>query len=367
MELIQQGQLEPGVEELERAYEILPHPNVLYNIGRAYAEAGHYDEAVIYFERYLITDPPDRVEVQGFIAALEQRMDAARPAGGGAIEEEEPEGGAAQGGESDLAALRPADITDEQLQAIEDSADHIEAMAQATNSDVLRARAARLRQLAATLSTERREATSSGGAGGGRAAGDEDDGAATSDALAVGQDRTGVFDETVVSASRFAESPLDAPNSTTIITAQDIRLSGITDFPQLLRRAAGVDVITHTPGHTDVAIRGLATRQANKVLVLVNGRTLRIDFLGSPFLEVLPFSVYDIERIEVIRGPAAAVYGADAFSGIINIILRDAGDGRSRVRVAAGNGGILEVDASVTGRVDRLSYRLGAGYRHIVN
>jgi iron complex outermembrane receptor protein len=362
MELVQQGQLDPGVEELELAYEILPHPNVLYNIGRAYAEAGHYDEAVIYFERYLLSDPPDREEVQGFIAALEERMGTAAQASATETGSDEPRVATVPG--TAPTALHAADVTEEQLQTIRESADHIDAMAEATNSDVLRARAARLRQLAETLESEAEASTAgaSRAATSGRAGAGEGEGA-----FAVGSERTGVFDETVVSASRFAESPLDAPNSTTIITAQDIRLSGITDLPQLLRRAAGVDVITHTPGHTDVAIRGLATRQANKVLVLLNGRTLRIDFLGSPFLEVLPFSVYDIERIEVIRGPAAAVYGADAFSGIVNIILRDAGDGRSRARVAAGNGGILEVDSSVTGRVDRLSYRFGAGYRQMDN
>jgi len=60
MELVQAGQVDEGIAALEQAYEILPHPNVLYNIGRAYAEAGRYDEAVEYFERYLAADPPDR-------------------------------------------------------------------------------------------------------------------------------------------------------------------------------------------------------------------------------------------------------------------------------------------------------------------
>ncbi len=76
MALIAEGNVEEGVAELEEAYEILPHPNVLYNIGRAYAESGRYAQAVEYFERYIESDPPDRAEVLGFITALRARIEA---------------------------------------------------------------------------------------------------------------------------------------------------------------------------------------------------------------------------------------------------------------------------------------------------
>ncbi len=366
MELVASGDLETGVAELERAYEILPHPNVLYNLGRACAEGGRYADAIEYFERYLLSDPVDREEVQGYVAALEERLDVqARRAREAESATTETAGPATS---EDVEALRLADVTPDQIRAIEESADQIEAMAEATDSDNLRARAERLRQLAQELGPRAQAGASSEtgastpGTGAGAVTDEEED-----ERFAVGAERGDVFEESVVSASRIAESPLDAPNSTTIITAQDIRLSGITDVAQLFRRVAGVDVITHTPGHTDLAIRGLATRQANKVLVLLNGRTLRIDFLGSPFLSILPVHVQDIDRIEVIRGPAAAVYGADAFSGIVNIITREPGDGTSRVVFAGGNGGTIEVDGSVTGRIDRLSYRFGAGYRQADN
>src|SRR5688572_2817569 len=67
MALISQGHVDKNIRELEAAYEILPHPNVLYNIARAYAESGRYNEAVGYFERYIESDPPDRAEVQTFL------------------------------------------------------------------------------------------------------------------------------------------------------------------------------------------------------------------------------------------------------------------------------------------------------------
>ena len=74
MALIQEGQVDAGVAELQVAYDILPHPNVLYNIGRAYAEAGRYEESLEYFEQYMESDPPDREEVSQFIAAIEARL-----------------------------------------------------------------------------------------------------------------------------------------------------------------------------------------------------------------------------------------------------------------------------------------------------
>ena len=79
MDLVVAGQIDAGVAELEEAYAILPHPNVLYNIGRAYAEVGRYDEARDYFDRYLESDPPDREEVRAIVAAIDQRI-AARTA-----------------------------------------------------------------------------------------------------------------------------------------------------------------------------------------------------------------------------------------------------------------------------------------------
>ncbi|MCA9580006.1 MAG: TonB-dependent receptor, partial [Myxococcales bacterium] len=165
-----------------------------------------------------------------------------------------------------------------------------------------------------------------------------------------------------MSASRFAESPIDAPNSTTTITAQDLRLSGQVALGEILRRAAGMAVMSTTPGHTDVNVRGFNQRQSNKTLVLINGRTIRLDFLATPFFQLVPFHINDIERIEIIRGPAAALYGADAFSGIINIILKNPADAESYVAAIAGSAGTMGLAASASGREGRLSYRFGASY-----
>src|SRR5688572_779459 len=136
MDLVADGNLEEGIQELERAYEILPHPNVLYNMGRACAEGGRYEEALEYFERYLLSDPVDREEVQGYVVALEERLDvqARRERETQQAETAETTGPTTP----DVEALQLADVTDEQIRAIEESADQIEAMAEATDSDNLR-------------------------------------------------------------------------------------------------------------------------------------------------------------------------------------------------------------------------------------
>src|SRR5204863_9289616 len=120
-----------------------------------------------------------------------------------------------------------------------------------------------------------------------------------------------------------------ASNSTSIITEQDIRLSGITKIPELLRRLAGVDIMETTGNQTEVTMRGFNQVLSNKNLVLVNGRTVAIDLLGTTFWAMLPIGVEDIDRIEVVRGPGSALYGADAFNGVINIITKAPGEGKN--------------------------------------
>ena len=172
-----------------------------------------------------------------------------------------------------------------------------------------------------------------------------------------------VFEETVVTASKTAQSPLDAPNSTSIITEQDIRLSGIVKIPELLRRLAGVDAMEVTGSQTEVSLRGFNQRLSNKVLVLVNGRSVYADILGATLWGGLTIGVEDIERIEVVRGPGSALYGADAFNGVINIITKLPGEGGSGFNVAYGDHNAAHGTVWASGPQQRARlYRLSAGF-----
>ena len=135
------------------------------------------------------------------------------------------------------------------------------------------------------------------------------------------------YEETVVAASRRAQSTLDAPNSITVITGDEIRASGLLSLADILRRVPGAEVMTMGLDSANVSFRGFNQRIANKVLLLIDGRPEYQDFLGVTLWSVLPVGLEEIERVEVIRGPGSALYGANAMLGVVNIITRSPGTG----------------------------------------
>jgi len=366
MALIQEGQVDAGVAELQVAYDILPHPNVLYNIGRAYAEAGRYDEALEYFEQYVESDPPDREEVRQFIVAIEARI--AEAAGPTQVATTEPSETDPEPGPTVAAA------SEEDIVALEDTATQIETLGITANDPSLIARAERLRAMAQELreggvSTTEPGTTEPGTTEPGTTEpGTTEPGTGTPTSgeggdIAIAAGGQDLYDESVVSSTGAAQNPLDAPNAITIITAQDIRLTGITHIGELFRRVAGADVMNTNGADVQVGIRGFNQQLSPRVLVLINNRQAYVDALGINLFAYFPIAVEDIERIEIIRGPASALYGANGFSGIINIITVAPGDrAETGVTVGGGMGGSLRAQAWSSGRAGRLSYRLSAGY-----
>jgi outer membrane receptor for ferrienterochelin and colicin len=306
MAAIADGHYEAGIEELKAAYDILPHPNVLYNIARAYVDVGDLDDAVDYYKRYLEGSPKDRDEVAQIVASLEAR------------------------------------IRRQQAQLVE-------------------TQVAPVQGVTAVPTPAPGSAPAPASAGGSAQASASGSVPASAEGLKTEQ----VFEETVVTASRAAQSPLDAPNSTSIITEQDIRLSGITKVPELLRRLAGVDIMEVTGAQTEVSLRGFNQRLSNKVLVLVDGRSVYIDLLGATLWAAVSISVEDIERIEVVRGPGSALYGADAFNGVINIITKAPGTGGSGFNAGYGEMNNAHATIWTHGRDGDTAYRLSAGYEYM--
>ena len=140
-------------------------------------------------------------------------------------------------------------------------------------------------------------------------------------------------------------------------------MSGAATVPEILRRVPGIDVAEMNPSDTNISIRGFNRRVANKVLVLVDGRSVYQDFLGTTLWPLLDVAVQDISRIEVIRGPGSALYGANAFAGVVNIITR-IGEGTSSARafLLAGNHNTFQGGVSAGGRSGKLSYRTTVAY-----
>jgi len=129
-------------------------------------------------------------------------------------------------------------------------------------------------------------------------------------------------EEMIVSAAKHEESLLRSPSAVTVIAAEELREYGIRDLVDALRLVPGLDVQAMSPSNTTVNIRRSAHIANWPVLFLIDGRKMTFDIMGFTIIETLPVSIEDIERIEVMRGPGSALYGA-ALSGIINIITKD--------------------------------------------
>jgi outer membrane receptor protein involved in Fe transport len=135
-------------------------------------------------------------------------------------------------------------------------------------------------------------------------------------------------DAATISLATGAQQPLRrAPAVATVITADDIAAMGATDLDQLLETVAGLHVnAAPSMRNTLYVIRGVFSLQTPQVLVLQNGLPITVLLTGGRGNLSAGPAVENIARIEVIRGPGSALYGADAFSGVINIITHGAGD-----------------------------------------
>src|SRR5256886_17000846 len=130
----------------------------------------------------------------------------------------------------------------------------------------------------------------------------------------------------VTSVSRKEQPLSKAGAAVYVISREDIGRSGATRIPDLLRMVPGLDVAQIDANAHAISIRGFNNRLANKVLVLVDGRTVYTPTTSGVYWDQQDVPVEDIERIEVIRGPGGTVWGANAMNGVINIITRSAVD-----------------------------------------
>ena len=147
-----------------------------------------------------------------------------------------------------------------------------------------------------------------------------------------------LMDVEVTSASRKPQRAGDVAAAVFVITQDDIRRSGATSVREVLRMAPGVEVARIDSNKWAVTARGFNGRFANKLLVLLDGRSMYTRLFSGVFWDTLETDLADIERIEVIRGPGAAVWGANAVNGVINIITKPATETQG-VTASVGAGG----------------------------
>ena len=168
----------------------------------------------------------------------------------------------------------------------------------------------------------------------------------------------------VTSVSKKKEKILNAPAAVFVISSEDIRRSGVTSIPDALRMVPGVQVAKVDSSKWAISARGFNGRFANKLLVLMDGRSLYTPFYSGVFWDVQDTMLEDIDRIEIIRGPGAALWGANAVNGVINIITKNAKDTRGGL-ITAGAGTYERgfVGARAGGAIDEnTAYRVYAKY-----
>jgi outer membrane cobalamin receptor len=172
------------------------------------------------------------------------------------------------------------------------------------------------------------------------------------------------LDPVVVTATRTARPSSEVISSVTVITAEEIALSGARTLAEVLRKSVGVHVAdSGTPGSkASASIRGSESAQ---VLVLLDGVRLNSAQLGMANLSDLPVAIEDIERIEILRGPASALYGSSALGGVIQIFTRKvASEPATRLSYGESRFDSREGSFSTSGTNESFRYQLGAGRGH---
>ncbi len=144
----------------------------------------------------------------------------------------------------------------------------------------------------------------------------------------------------VVSVAGRPERLSETASAIQVITQNDIRASGATSLPEALRLASNLQVAQLDARQWAISARGFNSTSANKLLVLIDGRTVYTPLFSGVFWDVQDVLLSDVDRIEVISGPGATLWGANAVNGVINVITKDAKD-TGGLLVTAGGGSEL--------------------------
>lgn len=186
-----------------------------------------------------------------------------------------------------------------------------------------------------------------------------------------------INDTVVVSASKTDVKLLDAPATVSVIGANVLESAPAQNYGDLLRNVPGINAIQTSARDVNLTSRAATSTLSNTELVLLDGRSVYLDFFGLVLWDMLPTNMSDIKQIEVVRGPASAVWGANAVSGAVNIITKSPRESvGTNVTISAGGfsrdagstvgkglGSVFGANATVAQAPNNTwSYRISAGY-----
>jgi outer membrane receptor protein involved in Fe transport len=170
-------------------------------------------------------------------------------------------------------------------------------------------------------------------------------------------------DVTVLGASLRSEKITDAPAAVSVLDERDIRLNSISgQVPKLLETQPGVDIVQSGEHDYNINTRGFNSSLNRRLLVLLDGRDLAVAFLGSQEWNGFSVPVEDLGKIELIRGPGSALYGANAFNGVVNILTpAPRSITGTKITLAGGEVSTFRSDVRFAGMSDEWSYKLNVG------
>jgi vitamin B12 transporter len=185
---------------------------------------------------------------------------------------------------------------------------------------------------------------------------------------AQAQQTTTRLDEVVVTATKTEKEIKDVTQSVSVVTGEEIRKSGATSVAEAIQNVVGVTINDQGPKGAlqTISIRGASYAQ---VLVLLDGMRMNSSRDGGVDLSALPVALEDIERIEIVRGPSSALYGADAVGGVMNIITKRSSQTVSKIGGAIGSHGYDDILVSTSGKDSGIRYSISGdrqtsdGYR----
>jgi outer membrane receptor protein involved in Fe transport len=186
-------------------------------------------------------------------------------------------------------------------------------------------------------------------------------------------------DQVVVSVSRSEQALVNAPAAVTLINSNTLQNSPGSNLGDLLRPVPGLNVTQVSARDINFTTRGATSTLATSQLALVDGRSIYLDFFGMVMWDLVPTNLSEIKRIEVVRGPASAVWGANAMTGVVNVITKTPRElamaGGTSVTIGAGafnrnvsgssadSGSMFYVNGSQAQAVnDKVAYKISAGY-----
>src|SRR5258706_14376231 len=183
------------------------------------------------------------------------------------------------------------------------------------------------------------------------------------DAKAEHPKESGLVEDVVVSASARSEALLDAPAAVSVITGGELETKPGDQLVDHLRRVPGINVVQFSARDVNIASRSSTGGINTSTLALVDGRNLYLDFLGFIMWEFAPTDPSLIHRVEVVRGPASSIWGANAPGGVVQVITKSPRDTLGgQVRLDAGNYGAHRIEARESFLPGSWAFGLSAGY-----